>query len=62
MLLSIVKTASVACTTDILLSQMMPLEYSVSDATIWSITMEVSITILEASFTLIFDVHSIDVI
>jgi hypothetical protein len=29
---------------------MMPLELSVSDATIWSITLESSITILEASF------------
>jgi hypothetical protein len=37
---------------------MMPLESSVSDATIWSITLESSITILQASFTLICDVYS----
>ncbi len=37
---------------------MAPLELSVSDATIWSVTLEVSIRILVASFTLIFDVNS----
>jgi len=37
---------------------MTPLELSVSDATIWSVTLESSITILEASFTLIYDVYS----
>jgi hypothetical protein len=36
----------------------MPLEMSVSDATIWSITLESSNTIQEASFTLIHDVYS----
>ncbi len=35
----------------------MPLESLVSDATIWSITQEASITILEASFRLIYDVY-----
>jgi hypothetical protein len=35
----------------------MSLESSASDATIWSITLESSITILEASFTLICDVY-----
>ncbi len=38
---------------------MTPLESSVSDATIWSITLELSITILEASFTLIYYVYGI---
>ncbi len=37
---------------------MMLLESSVSDGTIWSITLELSITILDASFTLIYHVHS----
>jgi hypothetical protein len=37
---------------------MMPLELFVSDATIWSATQDSSIMILEASFTLIYDVHS----
>ncbi len=37
---------------------MMPLESSVSDATIRSVTLESSIAILEASFTLICDVYS----
>jgi hypothetical protein len=40
---------------------MTPLESSVSEATIWSATLESSITILEASFTLIYDVYSADV-
>jgi hypothetical protein len=35
----------------------MPLESSASDTTIWSIALESSITILEASFTLIYDVY-----
>jgi len=35
-----------------------PLESSVSGAIIWSITLELSITILPASFTLINDVYS----
>ncbi len=34
---------------------MTPLELSVSGATVWSITLESSITITEASFTLIND-------
>jgi hypothetical protein len=34
------------------------LELSVSDGTIWSITLESSIAILEASFKLIYDAHS----
>ncbi len=33
-------------------------ELSVSDTKIWSITLELSIMILEASFTLIYDVYS----
>jgi len=37
---------------------MMPLESSVSDATIWSITLGSSIIILEASFRLIYIVLS----
>jgi len=37
---------------------MMPLELSISDTTIWSITLEASMTIQEASFTLIYDVCS----
>jgi hypothetical protein len=39
---------------------MMPLESSVSDAKIWSITQELSIMILEAPFTLIY-VFSTDI-
>ncbi len=35
----------------------MPLELLVRDATIWSITLEASITILEASFKLIYGVY-----
>jgi hypothetical protein len=34
----------------------MPLESSASETTIWSIALESSITILKASFTLIYDV------
>jgi hypothetical protein len=37
---------------------MMHLEFSVSDATIWSVTLESSITILELSFTLIYNVYN----
>ncbi len=37
---------------------MMPIEASVSDGTIWSITLELTITILEALFTLIYYVYS----
>jgi hypothetical protein len=37
---------------------MTPLELSVSDATIWSITVELSVTILESSFSVIYDVYS----
>ncbi len=37
---------------------MTPLELSVSDATIWRVTLGLSIMILEASFTLIYDVYS----
>ncbi len=36
---------------------MTPLESLVSDATIWSITLEVLITNLDLSFTLIYDVY-----
>ncbi len=36
---------------------MTPLELSVSDATFWSVTLELSITILETSFTLIYVVN-----
>jgi hypothetical protein len=36
---------------------MMPLESSVSDATIWSIIQKLSIMVLELSFTLIYDVY-----
>ncbi len=35
----------------------MPLESSASDATIWSVTQELSSMILEASFSIIYDVH-----
>jgi hypothetical protein len=48
----------VPCTINILRLLMMPLELSVSNANIWSITLELSITILEVSFTLIYDVYS----
>ncbi len=37
---------------------MMPLELSVSDATIWSLTLESLIMIQEAAFTLIRDDYS----
>jgi hypothetical protein len=37
---------------------MTPIELNVCDAAIWSITLESSITILEASLTLIYDVYS----
>jgi hypothetical protein len=37
---------------------MMHLGSSVSDATIWSVTVESSITILEAPFTVFYDVYS----
>jgi hypothetical protein len=37
---------------------MTPLGSSVSGATIWSVTLESSIMILEASFTLICDAYS----
>jgi hypothetical protein len=40
---------------------MMTLELSMSDATIWSITLEPSITILEVSFTLIYDAYSTEI-
>ncbi len=36
----------------------MPLELSVSDATIWSVTLESTITIIEASFSLTYDVST----
>ncbi len=51
-------SSPVACTINILRSQMMPLELSVSDATIMSIAVESSIMFLEASFTIIYDVYS----
>jgi hypothetical protein len=37
---------------------LMPLESSVSDDTIWSITLELSIMLLEVSFTLICAVYN----
>jgi hypothetical protein len=37
---------------------MMPLESSVSDTTIWSVTLELSTTILGVSYTLSYDVFS----
>ncbi len=37
---------------------MTPLELSVSDATIWNITVGLNITIPKASFTLIYDAYS----
>ncbi len=36
---------------------MTPLESLVSDATIWSVILELSIMILEASFSLIYEVY-----
>ncbi len=36
----------------------MPLELSVSDTTIWIIILELSIMILQVSFTLIYDIYS----
>jgi hypothetical protein len=48
----------VACFINILLLYMMPLELSISDATIESITQNLSIVILEESFCLIYDVYS----
>jgi hypothetical protein len=47
----------VAGVINILLLYMMPLEWSMRGATIWRITIELSITILEASFKLIYDVY-----
>jgi hypothetical protein len=40
---------------------MTPIELSVSDATIWSVTLESSITILEVPFTLIYFVYHIGI-
>ena len=37
---------------------MTPLELSVSEATIWSVTLELSNTIVKASFTLSYNVYS----
>jgi len=37
---------------------MTPLQLSASDATIWSISLKLSIMILEVPFTLIHDVYS----
>ncbi len=37
---------------------MTPLEPSISDATIWSVTLESSVTILKGSIALIYDVNS----
>jgi hypothetical protein len=37
---------------------MTPLELSVRDATIWSVTLESSIMILKEIFSLIYDVYS----
>jgi hypothetical protein len=39
----------------------MPLESLVSDATIWSMALELSIKTLDVSFTLMYDVYSIDI-
>jgi hypothetical protein len=39
----------------------MPLESTVSDATIWSVALEPLVTILEASYTVIYDVYSTDI-
>jgi hypothetical protein len=36
----------------------MPLESSVGDTTLWSVTLESSISIMEASFTLIYDAYN----
>ena len=41
---------------------MVPLELSVIDATIWSITLESSVTIPEASFRLIYDISSAEAV
>jgi hypothetical protein len=40
---------------------MMPLELPMSDATIWSTTLESSIKLQEVSFTLIYDVYNADI-
>jgi hypothetical protein len=40
---------------------MTTIELSVSDATIWSITLESLIMTLEVPFTLIYDVYSTDI-
>jgi hypothetical protein len=40
---------------------MKPVESSVSNASIWNIYVELSITVLEASFALIDDVSSTDI-
>ncbi len=40
---------------------MTPLELSVSDTTIWSITLESSVTIPDASFTHIYEVYGTDI-
>ncbi len=53
--------AAVAYAINTLRSLMMPQELSLSDATIWSIALESSIMILEASFTLIFYIYSIGI-
>jgi hypothetical protein len=41
---------------------MMPLESSASYVTIWSITVESSIVILEASFSLIYEINGTGII
>jgi hypothetical protein len=43
---------------NILQLYMTPLESLVSEATIWSVTLELRITILEVPFTLICDAYS----
>ncbi len=40
---------------------MMTLELSVSDATIWSVTLELLIMIVEALFMLIYDVYGTNI-
>ncbi len=50
-------TYYVAFTINILQSQLTPLELSVSEDTIWSVTLELLIMILETSFTLIYTVY-----
>jgi hypothetical protein len=40
---------------------MVPLGVSVSDTTVWIITLVLSFTILDAAFTLIYDVYSTDI-